>query len=117
MAVHGHGAITARIIGRLAIAAVEHIIGGEVSATFIRSSCRPLLKGLQSASKVLNGPACVSFIPSGNSGRWRNPIARSLYATEPFSGTLSAATRVTYEPNPAPVSFVAASDRAKKFTL
>jgi len=35
----------------------NHIIGGEIKAVLIRSSCRPSLKGLQSARTVLNGPA------------------------------------------------------------
>src|SRR5438045_4527145 len=67
----------------------------------IRSSCRPTLKGLQSASAVLNGPAAVSFIPSGKNGRWRNPVARSVKATEPSNRSPSAEARSTYEPKPA----------------
>src|SRR5260221_1419248 len=78
--VQGQGAETARIIGLFEIAALEHIIDGESKAFFIRSNCRPSLNGLQSANSVLNGPPCVPFIPSGKNGRWRNPIALSLYA-------------------------------------
>src|SRR6266550_5850197 len=67
----------------------------------IRSSCKPTLKGLQSTSDVLNGPAAVLLIPSGKKGRCRKPPARSVKATDPSNFRPSAAARSTYEPKPA----------------
>src|ERR1041384_8632875 len=66
-----------------------------------KSSCKPTLNTLQLFSSVLNGPAAVLLMPSGNKGRCRNPPARSVNATEPLSCNPSAAARSTYDPNPA----------------
>src|SRR4029079_15769485 len=66
-----------------------------------RSSCKPTLNGLQSAIAVLNGPAAVSFIPSGKNGRCRKPIARSLKENAPSNLKPSALARPTYDPKPA----------------
>src|SRR6185369_8286555 len=68
----------------------------------IKSSCKPTLKTLQLLSSVLNGPAAVLLMPSGKNGRCKNPPARSVNATEPFSCKPSADARVTYDPKPAP---------------
>src|SRR6266550_7629081 len=68
----------------------------------IRSSCKPTLKGLQSTSDVLNGPAAVLLIPSGKKGRCRKPPARSVKATDPSNFRPSARARSAKEENPAP---------------
>ena len=108
---HGHGAIILRFV----LDALRQIGGGgEISTELIRSSCSPTLNGLQSASGLLNGPASVPFMPSGNNGRCRKPTARSLNAIEPLRPMPSADARVTYEPKPAAVSLAAASVARKK---
>ena len=84
-----------------------------MSTALLRSSCSPTLNGLQSASGLLKGPASVPFIPSGNNGRCRKPIARSLNAITPFRLIPSAAARVTYELKPAAVSFAPARSGRK----
>src|SRR5437868_4711467 len=100
MAVHGHGGS----IVRFSLPEPRHT--GIVSTAFpMRSTCSPLLKGLKSARGRLNGPGSVLFMPSGNSGRFRNPKPLSLKAIDPLSPKLSALARATYDPKPAAVNF------------
>src|SRR3954454_23690272 len=79
-----------------------------------RSSCKPSLNGLQSASAVLSGPAAVLSIPSGKKGRCRKPLARSVKANEPSKRSPSACARSTYDPSPAALSALAAFAPEKK---
>src|SRR6266850_8100687 len=90
-------------LGRLGIV-LQGTLAPPIAASrfvLIKSNCKPTLKGLQSLSGVLNGPAAVLLIPSGKNGRCRKPPARSVKATVPSSLSPSAIARSTYDPKPA----------------
>src|ERR1017187_7713216 len=59
-----------------------------VRLLYTRSSCRPVLKGLQRLSGLESGPLSVPLMPSGYSGREMLPMALVENAFAPVKAVL-----------------------------